>query len=277
MGAIRRGEGPPDTKCGQPEQNSYCGLYCVYAAARLLGKEIDFRELVNSHYVGAPEGSSVSELTDALEAMGLRGRAVHGAAPRDLWRNRGPSILHVVDNTRPVEPNHFVLYLGQYGGDALVLHPPSNSDAVHLEIIPISQLADGWQRTAILISEAPDLRNANALALSPESVSRWIIALLLGVVVVAADMLRRCFPVLEDPPIVGVARTLWTLGAIAVLSSLTSVVFIVASPDIRCEIIRRVTDRFEVRHVADDVFARGNLAGDRTFLRRATYHTVEWA
>jgi hypothetical protein len=40
------------TGWGRSGKDSYCGIYCLYAAAKVLGKDIDSRELIDPNYVG---------------------------------------------------------------------------------------------------------------------------------------------------------------------------------------------------------------------------------
>lgn len=57
-----------DTTVVDPARRQpYCGLYCLYAAVKLEGKEIRFRDLVKPEYIGSREGSSLQKLRKAAK------------------------------------------------------------------------------------------------------------------------------------------------------------------------------------------------------------------
>src|SRR5437588_640766 len=79
----------------QPEQGPYCGIYCVYAAAKYLGREIEFTSLARPDYVGSNEGSSATELKRAVEDHALHAEVLANLTTDALRQSPYPMILHV--------------------------------------------------------------------------------------------------------------------------------------------------------------------------------------
>ena len=49
----------------------YCGVYCVYTTAKMCGRTVAFEDLLSQNYVGSYKGSTVAELRQAIESIGL--------------------------------------------------------------------------------------------------------------------------------------------------------------------------------------------------------------
>src|SRR4030042_1962026 len=49
----------------------HCGLYCLYAAMKMNGRDINFIDMVKPEYIGSRKGSSIAELIKASEKYGL--------------------------------------------------------------------------------------------------------------------------------------------------------------------------------------------------------------
>lgn len=134
------------------EDSASCGLYCVYTAARSFGLRPDVHALFQPEHISAAEGSSLSELLLASETVGLKGRAIGGLSPGDLRTMQMPVILHVRDNSRAIEPNHFVLLLQVDGCDAILFYPPSSTVGPRIKTTPLPVLPAHWGRSAMLLT-----------------------------------------------------------------------------------------------------------------------------
>lgn len=58
---------------GQGANEPYCGVNCVYSAAKYFGNAVDYKSLVKTDYIGDSKGSSFLELLEAARACGLNG------------------------------------------------------------------------------------------------------------------------------------------------------------------------------------------------------------
>ena len=97
---------------------SYCGIYCLYAATKTLGKDVDSRALIDPNYVGSAAGSSLAELKKA-------------AADRK-------------------EYDHYELFLETKDGQAKLYDPPQP-----VRLVPFYQLAPRWDGTGLIVSAKP--------------------------------------------------------------------------------------------------------------------------
>ncbi|MCY2979199.1 MAG: cysteine peptidase family C39 domain-containing protein [Planctomycetota bacterium] len=103
---------------------SYCGLYCVYAAAKSLGEELRLEDLIREEYLTGRDGSSIDDLVKASRANGLNAKVRSGLAIDDLMFANAPMILHV---RSPGSKGyyHWSLFLGfDENGKAEIYDPP---------------------------------------------------------------------------------------------------------------------------------------------------------
>lgn len=132
------------------EGSSYCGIYCVYAAAHGFGKKIDFVSLLDTKYVGSMSGSSIQELQRAVEDNGLNALPMTGLSRANLIAAHTPIILHV---SRPESPGvfgHWVLFLGMENGQAKILDVPHRA-----ELMPVADVLSRWDGVGLYVSEQP--------------------------------------------------------------------------------------------------------------------------
>lgn len=139
---------------------SYCGLYCVYVAAKSIGVALPLEELIREEYLTGRDGSSIDDLVSASRANGLNAKVRNGLAIEDLMVANAPMILHV---RSPGSKGyfHWSLFLGfDESGKAEIYDPPMGrgklSKATVLSI---------WDGSAISISREQE--EAFALPVSP--------------------------------------------------------------------------------------------------------------
>ena len=139
---------------------SYCGLYCIYIAAKSIGVELPLQDLIREDYLTGRDGSSVDDLVNVSRAKGLNAKVRHGLAIEDLMVANAPMILHV---RSPGSKGyfHWSLFLGfDENGKAEIYDPPIGkgklSKATVLSI---------WDGSAIDISREQE--EAFALPVSP--------------------------------------------------------------------------------------------------------------
>lgn len=132
----------------------YCGIYCVYAAGRLLGDRTPFAQLVSERYVSSIKGSSLRDLAQACDDRSSFAHTRLGMTSCALRNAGAPAILHVKTNVYAPTPTHFVLFLGVENEQALILDPP-----FRLRRMPFYELESIWDGTTILVRNkgAPSL------------------------------------------------------------------------------------------------------------------------
>jgi rhodanese-related sulfurtransferase/predicted double-glycine peptidase len=103
---------------------SYCGLYCVYAAAKSLGVELRLEGLIREDYLTGRDGSSIDDLVKVSRANGLNAEVRSGLEIDDLMFANAPMILHV-RSPGSKGYNHWSLFLGfDDNGKAEIYDPP---------------------------------------------------------------------------------------------------------------------------------------------------------
>ncbi len=137
---------PPPEVSGGP----YCGVYCVYAAARMHGREVAFDDLLRQQYVGSYKGSTVAELQRAVADLGLTVTPMTGLTPASLRSSSHPVVLHVRRPGKKMPYAHWVLYAGVADGQARVVDPPGG-----VELVPFAKLAALWDGVGLVVSPAP--------------------------------------------------------------------------------------------------------------------------
>ena len=103
---------------------SYCGLYCIYIAAKSIGVELPLQDLIREDNLTGRDGSSVDDLVNVSRAKGLNAKVRNGLAIEDLMVANAPMILHV---RSPGSKGyfHWSLFLGfDESGKAEIYDPP---------------------------------------------------------------------------------------------------------------------------------------------------------
>lgn len=128
----------------------YCGLYALYGAARLLGREVTFEDLLSPKFLGAPEGSSSGELLAAASALELDALIASDLTLHELQYFEPPVILHVRSDRLQREPDHWILWLGSYeGGERIV------DGAQGVVLVPPLTLLSRWDGLGIAVADQP--------------------------------------------------------------------------------------------------------------------------
>ena len=116
----------------------HCGLYCVHAAARYLGTDMDFADLVKPEYVGDAKGSSLNELMKCVEDVGLKAKAIQNIDSRFLRQITWPVILHVKNDYVSRDYSHYVLFMGTENDKAIVLDSSEKKMISFSDLLPIA-------------------------------------------------------------------------------------------------------------------------------------------
>jgi len=190
----------------------YCGLFCVYAAAKQRGLDVEFESLVDPDLLTGRFGSSVGNVIDALGRCGMEGYPRAGMTLEQLSTVTKPVLLHVATPTMGHSHRHWVLYLGRDQSGQIHIYDPPRS---HGSLSP-AELLSVWDGIAVL-TEEPSLQskvpNAGFLVLGVLVIAvtlfagRWLSSWkLLGLLVLVSSVVVAVFPetgVLRSPVAVG--------------------------------------------------------------------------
>ncbi len=157
----------------------YCGVYSVYACARLLGKrDLAMEELLRPEFVGRAEGSTILELSRAIESQSLHSQVCAGATVDLLALAEAPMILHVRASPRSKEADHYVVLAAKDGPNMLIL------DGARMVKVTIDELSVYWDGTVILVGNLEVPHSLIALE------KFWRLAVSLAVLVGAVAVLK---------------------------------------------------------------------------------------
>ncbi len=149
--AVQGSQKSRSTATKQKMSGPYCGVYCLYAATKLVDKNIDFVRLLKPEYIGSYKGSSLGELKKAAEDNGMYAVPVEKLSSRELRHSSYPIILHVKSTPDKKEYDHFELFLGTEDGKARLFDPPEEP----IRLLPFHELAPRWDGTGLIVSAAP--------------------------------------------------------------------------------------------------------------------------
>jgi rhodanese-related sulfurtransferase len=175
----------------------YCGLYCLYAALRLAGRDVEFTGLVRPEYVGSATGSSSAELEKAARDFGLYAARVESMSTRVLQSCRCPVVLHVKGDITSDSYDHYSLFLGMKNGRALVFDPPRPP-----RLTPLTELAPCWDGRGLILSTKPievrrifaPARRRMLVCASVVAAAVWILHLLKRLSLARGNRLRLLRP-----------------------------------------------------------------------------------
>lgn len=186
------------------DSNKQCGVLAVFGALRAEGIAVDYEELIQPQYIGSAMGSSLGELVRAVRDQGGHALPLAGLSAEVLRGLDCPAVLHVSGRESPGVYQHWLLFLGDDQGQALV-----SDVGGQVERCSYAQLLARWDGAGLLISARPIERRTLARVAVP---SAALPLLLSGAAVVAAwGVGRRWVPRLVSAP-----RATWP-GVVAIL------------------------------------------------------------
>jgi len=127
----------------------YCGLYCVYFAMRMHGRDVSFRDLLDAKYLPKDDGSPLSKLRQAAEDHGMHGVILDQMSSRDLRSSPHPVVLHTRGRTGQSIYDHYVLYVGEEVGKARFIDP---ADPAELKKVPFVELVKEWDGYGLILA-----------------------------------------------------------------------------------------------------------------------------
>lgn len=134
------------TRSGDDHSGWYCGLYCVFQAARMAGREIDLDQLVRPERVSGRFGSSASDLLECLREFGVGHTFAPTASYTDVCLLGTPTILLVKSSPEAPAATHWVLVLSATRSSAEVYDPSAG-----VMRMSAGELQSVWGGPAILL------------------------------------------------------------------------------------------------------------------------------
>ncbi len=125
--------------------DQYCGLWSLYAAGRLHGLTLSFESLLDPNWVDGT-GSSLAQLQELAARSGLQGDPFGGWTKWDLSACPHPVILHVNSDPAQERYQHWVLWTGIDGDDALIVNGPSG-----ISRVPMKELSLVWDGRGMVV------------------------------------------------------------------------------------------------------------------------------
>lgn len=177
----------PEKPVRRTSTHPHCGLYCLYSVFKLEGKQVNFKNLIKPEYLGSIKGSSMTELEQAAKDFGLNVAPLGRLTTQDLKSITSPAILHVKSSIEKKDYDHFVLYMGNRDGKALIFDPPGEPT-----LVEFGQVAPIWDGNALVVSSRP-LSLSQLASLSQKRLA--IYAFLSICVILVFHFLKRFIPI----------------------------------------------------------------------------------
>jgi len=146
------GSKPPDTvsrKVAPGLLRPYCGLFCLFSAARLLETPCEIEDFLDWRYVTAA-GSTLGNLNKAAREKGLYSETVARYSIADIRALSVLAIMHVTKKDGIRKYDHFILLLKAGEHYAWIFDPPEGA-----KWVPIDDLTQRWDGSCLLISREP--------------------------------------------------------------------------------------------------------------------------
>lgn len=218
------------------EPNTYCGLYCLYARAKLAKLKVQFDSLLRPEFAGSAEGTSIGELALAAKSLDLDAQIYSDLTPQQLQESPLPLILNVHQTSKSVTPDHYVLLLEVHGETAIVFDPPNELRGPRIRAIPLPVLAAQWSRAAIATSP-PNMAVSKENAITNRAI---IVALGASVALLLLIIVNRFMRPLNNSKLRYYARLPIQVAIIVLASLAAATVFgMVVSDGIRLDEVGR--------------------------------------
>ena len=176
-----RAEAEPAEDVPAAYTDLYCGLWSVFVAGQILGRPVSFLELLDGGWVDG-RGSTLEQIQEAAAWAGLETDPVQHWTTLDLRRSPHPVVLHARGALGAKEYDHWLLYVGEKNGRAVLADGPRN-----LVEMSFSSLSSQWDGIGLVLRQDAAFP---ALALG-----KWLLGTTLILVAVLTTMtVRRLSP-----------------------------------------------------------------------------------
>lgn len=170
----------------QVSAGPYCGVDCVYSAARHYGQHVSYANLLAPKYVGSYQGSNPAELVAAVDSVGLTATPKSGMTVSDLRLLQYPSILLLSRHRDSASFHHWVLVLHAGPDRIRIMESPGRS-----ETISYAQLLAQWNGVALVVYPDSATESANE---NQGLAGKWAIAAFAALGAVGAFGSRKWLP-----------------------------------------------------------------------------------
>jgi rhodanese-related sulfurtransferase/predicted double-glycine peptidase len=188
-------------------EDSYCGLYSLYAALHSIGIQgEDFNEMCVPKYLSSEtEGSTGLDLVQLAEKYGAIGTFCTGMTLANLRASAFPIVLHTSVAVSEVGFHHWVLFLGADENGIKLYDPPRG-----MYTVSGAELLSFWDGAGVIVQRRDDQAAIRARSLIPWVNLDLIFPVLL--VLIAGGAIIRT-PIVIRHPVCGIL-------AVAFVSSL---------------------------------------------------------
>jgi rhodanese-related sulfurtransferase len=168
----------------QPSEPTYCGIYAMYRACGILGRDVPMSNLVNPKYIGTRQGSSIAELKEAAADSGISCKVLSRMNCQMLRAVQTPVILHVRGRFDS-EYNHWILFAGVENDFAKIYDGVAPS-----VLVDFREIAAKWDGIGLVLSSTTDVDGQQLLFLYIESLAPFLYVTL--VLIVGYCVAQRC-------------------------------------------------------------------------------------
>lgn len=137
------------------DSDKQCGVLAVFGALRAQGVAVDYADLIKPEYIGSALGSSLGELVHAVQDHGGHALPLSGLSAEVLRELDCPAILHVSGRESPGVYQHWLLFLGDDDGQAVI-----SDIGGQVERSSYPELLARWDGAGLLVSAQPIDRRA---------------------------------------------------------------------------------------------------------------------
>jgi len=127
----------------------YCGVQAVCLAARALGRDVDFSQMVRPQYIGSKQGSSLAELRLLCDDLNLQTKVFSRLTINSLYGATSPLILHTSSQADPSNYDHWTLFTGIKNGKAMTWKVIDGQSIY--EAVSLNDLAVKWSGNALMV------------------------------------------------------------------------------------------------------------------------------
>ncbi len=148
-----------DPNLGSRESGATCGVYSLWLAAKILGNDVPIEPLLSGKYVTLPYRSSATDLQVAAEQCGVCVHSVSGMSLDELRSSSSPVLLQFRYGRDLGQLNHWVVFLGDQEGKALVCDLPRQpSEMEYADLLAL------WSGNALVVNNKQTTLSASFFA-----------------------------------------------------------------------------------------------------------------
>jgi rhodanese-related sulfurtransferase len=131
------------------ESGYYCGLYCVLAAAKIVGQRIPIESVINPKYVTHLRGSSSSQIVSALEDHHITACTTSNLGLSTLLQLNKPLIMHVRTPNSMMQYSHWMLLIGRAEDNRYTVFYPTDT----LDTMTAQEILAIWDGHTIIVGQ----------------------------------------------------------------------------------------------------------------------------